>query len=229
MSIDSVTWLSPLMAVDTPVLPGLGLMSIGLYLAWGTVLASVVALVGRAWSRPARVCAVVAVALWCWVPGPYAPTHWLGLAFQSPSISTVLLCGVFLRAQFFPAGSRRISVGAAASRGNFALAAGGVLAGWLLLLDTLALLPVELYAWGFSPAATGLALLLTLVPWMVGRDDVHRDATGWLGPLAVVLFVALRWPTGNVWDALLDPWLWVALHVYLAKSILKSTNRNPNP
>jgi hypothetical protein len=25
----------------------------------------------------------------------------------------------------------------------------------------------------------------------------------------VVLFVALRLPTGNVWDAVLDPWLWV--------------------
>lgn len=229
MSLDSLSWLSPLTAVDTPVLPGAGLMTIGLCLAWGAVLASVVAWVGRTWSRPVRACAVVAVALWCWMPGPYAPTHWLGLAFQSPSISTVLLCGVFLRGQFFPAGSRRISVGAAASRGNIALAAVGVLAGWLLLLDTLALLPVELYAWGVSPAATGLALLLTLVPWMVGGDDAHGDTTWWFAPVVVLLFVALRWPTGNVWDALLDPWLWLALQVYLAKSILKSTNRNPNP
>lgn len=229
MSLDSLSWLSSLTTVETPVLPGLGLMTIGLCLAWGAVLASVVAWVGRTWSRPARACAVVAVVLWCWMPGPYAPTHWLGLAFQSPSISTVLLCAVFLRGQFAPSGARHVSVGAAASRGNIALAAVGVLAGWLLLLDTLALLPVELYAWGFSSAATGLVLFVALVPWMLGRGDAHRDATWWLGPLAVVLFVALRWPTGNAWDALLDPWLWVALQVYLAKSILKSTNRNPNP
>jgi hypothetical protein len=31
--------------------------------------------------------------------------------------------------------------------------------------------------------------------------------------MAVMAFVVLRLPTGNAWDALLDPWLWVALHV----------------
>lgn len=229
MSLDSLSWLSRLMALDTPVLPGAGLMTIGLCLAWGAVLASAVAWVGRAWSRPVRACAVVAVVLWCWMPGPYSATHWLGLAFQSPSISTVLLCAVFLRRQFAPSGSRRVAAGAAVSRGNIVQAAVGVLLGWLLLLDTLALFPVELYAWGFSPAATGLALFVALAPWMLGRGDAHRNTTWWLAPVVILLFVALRWPTGNLWDALLDPWLWVALHLYLAQSILKLTNRNPNP
>lgn len=229
MSLDSLSWLSPLTAVDTPVLPGAGLMAIGLCLAWGAVLASVVAWVGQTWSRPVRACAVVAVVVWCWMPGPYAATHWLGLAFQSPSISAVLLCAVFLWAQFAPSGFRRVATGAAVSRGNFALAAVGVLLGWLLLFDTLALLPVELYAWGFSPAATGLALFVALLPWMLGRGAANSGSPWWLVPVAVLLFVAVRWPTGNVWDALLDPWLWVALQLYLAKSILKSTNRNPNP
>lgn len=227
MSIDSLTWLIRLTAVDTPVLPGLGLMTIGLCLAWGAVLASVVALVGRAWSRPVRACAVVAVALWCWMPGPYAPTHWLGLAFQSPSISTVLLCGVFLRGQFFPLEPSRVAVGAAVSRRHWVLAALGVVVGWLLLLDTLAVLPVQWYAWGFSPAAAGLALLLALLPWVFNRGERPMGATRWLAPSAALLFFALRLPTGNLWDALLDPWLWVALHVYLAQSILKLTNRNP--
>jgi hypothetical protein len=27
------------------------------------------------------------------------------------------------------------------------------------------------------------------------------------------LHVVLRLPSGNVWDALLDPWLWIVLHV----------------
>jgi hypothetical protein len=27
----------------------------------------------------------------------------------------------------------------------------------------------------------------------------------------LALFVLLRLPTGNVWDALLDPWLWLLL------------------
>jgi hypothetical protein len=163
------------------------------------------------------------------MPGPYAPTHWLGLAFQSPSISTVMLCGLFLRGQFFPPRTRGGAADAAASWGRLVLAAVGVVAGWLLLLDTLAVVPVAVYAWGFSAAATGLALLVALVPWVVGRGDAPRDTAWWLAPLVVLLFVALRWPTGNLWDALLDPWLCVALHLYLAQSILKLTNRNPNP
>jgi hypothetical protein len=28
-------------------------------------------------------------------------------------------------------------------------------------------------------------------------------------PLALLLFVVLRLPTGNVWDAVVDPWLWL--------------------
>jgi hypothetical protein len=37
------------------------------------------------------------------------------------------------------------------------------------------------------------------------------------GVLAV--FVLLRLPTGNLWDALLDPWLWVALHVLALRRV----------
>jgi hypothetical protein len=35
----------------------------------------------------------------------------------------------------------------------------------------------------------------------------------------VLLFVLLRLPTGNVWDAVLDPWLWLGLHWVLLRGV----------
>jgi len=39
-----------------------------------------------------------------------------------------------------------------------------------------------------------------------------RDVSLLLGAV-LLLQVLLRLPTGNLWDALLDPWLWVVLQV----------------
>jgi hypothetical protein len=45
----------------------------------------------------------------------------------------------------------------------------------------------------------------------------------------LILFVATRWPTGNVWDALLDPWLWVAFHLVLLISGLRAWRHRASP
>jgi hypothetical protein len=44
-----------------------------------------------------------------------------------------------------------------------------------------------------------------------------RVAPRWVLSAVAVLavYVLLRLPTGNVWDALLDPFVWLALHVQL--------------
>jgi hypothetical protein len=101
-----------------------------------------------------------------------------------------------------------------------------VLLGWALLLDSLALLPVQLYAWGFSPAAVGLVLLAGLVPWAIGagKRPLGRSRE-WVVPVAVLVFVVLRLPTGNVWDAVLDPWLWLVLHVFAARELRRRWRR----
>ncbi len=106
-----------------------------------------------------------------------------------------------------------------ARHGDWILALLGVLLGWVLLLDTLALLPLQVYAWGFSAAAVALALVVAALPWVFSRPDAA--AQPWLAvvPLALLLFVATHLPSGNVWDVLLDPWLWVALHVYLVRRL----------
>jgi hypothetical protein len=42
-----------------------------------------------------------------------------------------------------------------------------------------------------------------------------------LVPLALLLLVALRLPTGNVWDAVLDPCVWLVLQVMLVRRWLR--------
>ena len=91
--------------------------------------------------------------------------------------------------------------------------------GWLLLLDTLAQLPVALYALGFDAPALAVVAMATLLPLL--QAGAARRVSTWLGPLAVLVFVLLRLPTGNVWDAVLDPWLWLGLHGYLLRVVLK--------
>jgi asparagine N-glycosylation enzyme membrane subunit Stt3 len=92
----------------------------------------------------------------------------------------------------------------------------GVVLSACLALDTFALFPVSVYAWGFSGFAVVVALGLSLLPWVVWRKD-HCSALPWIAPLAIGMFVVLRLPTGNLWDTLLDPWLGVGLTVYLLR------------
>jgi hypothetical protein len=81
------------------------------------------------------------------------------------------------------------------------------------LLDTFALLPMSLYSLGFSPATLGVLALLASLPWIFfGPHHPTRVVSILLGTV-LLLHVLLRVPTGNVWDALLDPWLWIALQI----------------
>ena len=223
-------WVQYLLATDAPALPTLWLMQWAQTLAWGVVLAWLgVWVVGRYGARqPSAVnpvatvvsvrkryqlqmFAAIALAVSALLPGPWSPSYWLGLAFRAPSMLTVLLCSVLLQRSF----SQQV-VGEAMQRSSCnslrALAVMGVVLGWVLLLDTFAVLPVQVYAWGFSPAAVALVILATLLPWVISLRG-PLDPLAWTAPMAVVLFVLLRLPSGNVWDAVLDPWLWVVLQM----------------
>jgi hypothetical protein len=101
------------------------------------------------------------------------------------------------------------------------------LLGWLLMADMLAWLPLtaSVYAWGFSPSAVVVLSVLAVLPWLVwGAKLVLPQPAGMspLGLLVLVLtaFVFTRLPSGNVWDALLDPWLWVVLHGLVLKKLI---------
>lgn len=224
--------LAQILTTDVPALPHLLLMQIWLHVGWSVVLACMgAALVGRYMPAPAgkldgRQWGVALVlAFWTWVPGPYSPAYWLGLAFQAPSIVTVLLCDALLRARFFATRSSMPS-GAASHRATLVLAVAGVAAGWALLLDAFALLPLQLYAWGFSAAAVVAVLAIVLLPWLVvSTPHPSRSLRLWVAPVAVLVFVVSRLPSGNVWDAMLDPWLWLALHAYVARALWRRLRR----
>lgn len=196
-------------ATNAPLLPTLGAQQMWLHSAWALVLAWGVVVVLRRFFTglwlPWGLAGIVVV--WVYLPGAYSPSYWLGLAFQAPSVTTVGLCGIALvrmtnaRPQVF--------WGISDARGVLAM---GILVGWLLLFDTFALLPgVGLYAWGFSPLAPAVLMVAVVLPWVLSG----ARTVVWLFALAVVTpLMVLHVPSGNAWDAVIDPWLWGTLHVW---------------
>jgi len=215
-------WIAALGVGSTPALPQGIAMHLGLVLGWAVVLAWMGVWLTRRCHPTLRIAVATALALWAALPGPVSLTYWLGLAFQAPSLTAVLWCGFLLQRDLWPRRQAGHIVPDGASPWDCGWVLGGVLLGYLMLLDTFAVLPVALYAWGFSPLAMVLTLLLCLLPW-VRRVPLAPAApvslSQYLLPAVVMLFVLTRLPTGNLWDALLDPWLWVALHLVLARAL----------
>jgi hypothetical protein len=184
-------------------------------MGWAVVLGAACFWAGARLSPLYRWSLSLMVVLWALVPGSASPIFWLGLAFQAPSLMTVLLCLLWV---YSKVGRRSESVfsdlGVQALDLKIALFL-GVALGWVLLIDTLALLPVSVYAWGFSAAALGGVASVTVVVWAFAAGLKPRAARSRVSSVVVLgvlaLFVLTRWPSGNLWDALLDPWLWVAL------------------
>lgn len=211
--------LTELLRTDAPALPTLMATQIWLHLGWGVVLAWLGAgLTARMSSRKGvqlGVAAMLAVA--AGFSGPWAPVYWLGLAFQAPSGVTVLLCAVALVRRFLGRAYRVVS----GVRFPWLLTFAGILLGWLLMLDTFALLPWQLYALGFSALVPAMLVLLILAPWAL-RSCAKGPSSQALCLLAAVLaFAALRLPSGNVWDAVLDPWLWLGLQVVGVRALIR--------
>ena len=207
-------WLS----AQAPALPAASVLPWAWHLSWAVVLAwllmAITARLPRAW----RWGLSGAVALWTLLPGAASPAQVLGLVWQAPSLVTVLLCGTGLLAQLKP----RPAASDCRVAALWALCA--VLLGWALLLDTLALLPVQLYAAGFSASSLLVAVLVLGLPWVAWGGANRTLAVCLL--LALVVFAALRWPTGNLWDALLDPLLWLWLQARGLWKLLRYTLRN---
>ena len=225
-----LAWLAAWSATNTPALPTGTAMHLWLRIGWSVLLAwAGVAGLGRAlrksaWHPRWRWAGALLLALWVWLPESYSAAYWLGLAFQMPSLVSVLLCMLLLVDAMVSerrTGADQMPVASGDSRLLLTLAVLGTMLGWALLLDTFALLPAQLYSFGFSPAATGLALLVVLLPWIISGNSASGCVGRlglWVAPAAVVAFGLWRLPTGNVWDAMLDPWLWVGLQVYAVKA-----------
>lgn len=220
-------WWGLLLSADAPALPATWLMRPGLTLGWALLLALLGAGLACRLSLATRRGLAAVLALWTLVPGPLTPDYWLGLAFHAPSLTSMLLCAWCLQRLLFPAavaharplftqdGAQTVS-----ATGAWLLPA--VLLGWALLLDTFAVLPLQIYAWGFSPLLLLVLLGLSLLPWLLrGRASRATAPAHWLLPAALLLFAATRLPTGNLWDALLDPLLWLFLQGLLLRGLYR--------
>jgi hypothetical protein len=230
--MDLNAFLNLLPATGLPVLPAPGTMRLALHGAWAIVLGCGALLVAGRLTRPYRWGLAALAMAWTLWPGPASPAYWLGLAFQAPSMMTAVMGLGWLvdHARRAPGvGSVPVQPGGPALK---ILAAAGVVLGWILLLDTLAWLPVSVYAWGFGSVTFAAAVLFTLLLWLLGDAALGcRNAPGrmvFCVPLSVLaLFALTRWPTGNLWDALIDPWLWVALQLGWLISAARRLARRP--
>lgn len=217
--MDWTTFLNAILATSTPVLPSAALVKWAYPVCWAILLGWMALVLGERF-RPrwhqAPVALFVVVILWTLVPGPWSPAYWLGLAFQIPSWSLLLLA--------LAASVRLWRKSAPASEVPMPMLVLATGVGWLLLLDMLVLLPFAFYRWGFSVAALALAGIAAALLWRRGGAVGPGDRPWpwfWLYfvPLVLLLYVSTRLPSGNVFDALLDPWLWLLVQVVLVKRL----------
>jgi len=218
--MDMSAFLNVLFSTENPVLPSATALRIVLHLVWAIVLGSGTLLLTGKLVRPYRFGLAGLVLVWTALPGAVSPAHWLGLAFQTPSLTSAGIClrYFFSRARIWQelVSTQPAVLAKPAMAGTNILAFAGVVLGWVLLLDTLAWLPLSVYAWGFGSAALAAILLFPALPWVfVDMANANPGAIGrffLLLPFFVLaLFVLTRLPSGNLWDALIDPWLWLAL------------------
>ena len=204
------SFLSLLLSSQAPWLPDAALQRWGLYVAWSVVLGTLTFQLATMFRLRLRGWLALAVASWSLWSAPASPTYWLGLAFQSPSLMSVALCVIWTASSLNIVPVRPFEA-RQKTRPSVTLACVGMILGWLLLGDMLALWPVSIYAWGFSTAALARALAFAL--WVFGCTRIGTQVFTLAFLLVLCLFVVTRLPSGNLWDALIDPWLWIVLQV----------------
>ena len=198
----------------SPVSPSAALLHIAYPLAWGIVAAWAVAACATKLSRPVRLVLVALALVAAWWPGSWNLPYGLGMAFQLPSWTALLLCLLSLYRGLWPTAlPTAVAIGpdvAMQPKGSpdwFAVVGLGL--GVILLLDTFILLPFALYRWGFSLLALVSVLLLIVSVWATSNPGSMARSRSGLLLVVLALYVVTRLPNGNVFDALIDPWLWI--------------------
>lgn len=181
-------------------LPDLALQIAYGRVAWALVAAAILlALVPRPSRRTVAGVGVASLALMA-LPGAASPAWWLALAFQYPS-GVAVGCALLALAD-------RWRGRAVAPLLPPALALTIVAAGTLLYLDAFGVVALGLYYAGFGGAGAPLlscaAIAACAAAIIYGRGR-HGAAVLMAG---LLLYALARLPTGNLWDALLDPLLW---------------------
>jgi hypothetical protein len=170
---------------------------------WAIVLAAAIihaTPAARRWTRYRVWAVLLAASAAVALPGQASYAYWLGLACQYPSGLLVGCCVASLWTRM--RGERLVY------RMPARLAIVIAPAGALLYLDAIGWLAQGFYFWGFSQLAVpALALAATgACVLSIARDGLRPSALALT--IALSLFTLLRLPSGNLWDALLDPLLW---------------------
>ena len=211
-----------LWSAQAPLLPQAWATRLAMQLGWAMLLALMGAALARRAGRVRRCALALALGASCALPGPWSPAHWLGLACYVPSLSTLLLGAWGLWRLLRPDMPIAAQQPAAPDGMEWYMLLAGSALGYALLADSFALWPQALYGWGFSPALLAFLLLATAVPWVARGYVAAAHTIGlWVAPMALLLFVLTRLPTGNVWDALLDPWLWLVLQGLMLRRLYR--------
>ena len=166
--------------------------------------------------------ALALLCVLCLLPGVWSPAYWLGLAFQMPSLMSVALALHVLHARLDGPVRTRWAMRQRTSALNSpeVLVLMGVVLGWVLLLDVLAFWPLQIYTLGFDVRVFMALAALALMAWVRWGERLHES---WRWLLCVLVVFALsRWPSGNLWSALLDPVLWVGAHGWLLWRAIKA-------
>ena len=216
--MDALSLSSVLTVLQAPLVPGLEAQALARPLLWALTLGGAVHWLARGRSPRVRQAALVLVLLWVALPGSASLAYGLTQAFQMPSLSSAALgLGYLWRVWRGPP-----TAGAAAATAcqlMYSLRWLAVLLGWLLLLDLLALLPLSVYGLGFGTPALGVAVSLLLLFWLRWATQPRAWPGLVLGASVLLVFVLTRWPSGNLWDALLDPLLWLGIQLHALLSL----------
>ncbi len=203
--------------------PALALQIADRHLGWALVLGAMTVFALRAFPLALRMTGFLLVVVACLLPGPIGLTWWLGLAFQIPSLTLQGLCLLYIVRAWQLRHAMPVSTvtSVAYTRWPNSLLWLTVLAGWILALDTFAAFNVMLYPIGFTPYAALAILSVAALLWLLSMRTGHAAGAQRHREVAIVLVGAVaihvftRLPSGNVWDAMLDPWLWLSAQALL--------------
>ncbi|WP_342117570.1 hypothetical protein [Pseudoduganella sp. OTU4001] len=202
-------------------LPALILQSTYGKLAWGIVIATLLVSVISA-SRQLSARAILQLLgisiIAALLPDRFSPAYWIALAFQWPSGMLAGLCLLHLVRQSHPA--------SAGSTLPVPLAGAIAALGAVLYLDALGLASSGLYFWGFGPRGAPVFALAAMALCAAGIVQGYARPQMFAALGAITLFTMLRLPTGNLWDALLDPMLWIWAVVSLGLRAWRKTASN---
>lgn len=195
--------------------PALNLATMDRHLGWALTLTAVTLFMLQRAPRLVRLTLSTTVFASAIAPAGWSLSHWLGLAYQTPSLVTQGLALLYLLRVVLAQGAALPGQISTNNRWPLSALMVGTAMGWIMVLDTAALFPVSLYAFGYSEAIAIFGLILAAAFWMMSVRGSSADKGQRNHHLAIALLFAIaiytftRLPSGNAWDAMFDPWLWL--------------------